>query len=237
MLCVLLAMVEQTLCNARLGRKCRFGQGLMIRQRIGRTAQTCLRPAHDNARIFPTCRGIEHFHPRVVVGGFRAPIPLSARRQPDSHRTVRDDGRPGECRSGESRRMGGVLTSGLYRGEWVRSGPMPSGGFAVRGVVERAAPVVRRVLAVHGTLLPSATMGGLAAGRESAGLAGHAAQPGAGVLGWLPVPPGSCAGGQEVASSAWSAKASASTPSANSAASASRAASASFTARMATPAG
>lgn len=47
MLCLLHAMVEQTLCNARLGRKHRFGQGLMIRQRMGRTAQTCLRPAHD----------------------------------------------------------------------------------------------------------------------------------------------------------------------------------------------
>ena len=40
MLCVLHAMVEQTLCNARLGRKCRSGQGLMIRQRMGRTAHT-----------------------------------------------------------------------------------------------------------------------------------------------------------------------------------------------------
>jgi hypothetical protein len=33
-------MVEQTSCNARLGRESRFGQGLMIRQGMGRSAQT-----------------------------------------------------------------------------------------------------------------------------------------------------------------------------------------------------
>lgn len=37
---------RENLCNARLGRGSRFGQGLMIRQRMGRTAQTHSRPGH-----------------------------------------------------------------------------------------------------------------------------------------------------------------------------------------------
>jgi hypothetical protein len=56
MLCVLLALVEQTLCNARLGRECRFGQGLMIRQRRGRRAQTRSHPAHGRRGHFRAYR-------------------------------------------------------------------------------------------------------------------------------------------------------------------------------------
>ncbi len=119
-------MVEQTLCNARLGRKCRFGQGLMIRQRMGRRAQTCLRPAHDIARIFPMCRNIGHFgrrplrllsliHKRQIISrpGNRVPTPPSVT---NTGAADTDPEVPVEWVD--------FLTSGLYRSDAVRSPPM-----------------------------------------------------------------------------------------------------------------
>jgi hypothetical protein len=69
MLRVLLVMVEQT-CNARLGRESRFGQGLMIRQRLGRRAQTSPAPSRTTKRTIQA-----YLDQTSRIGSQRSPTP------------------------------------------------------------------------------------------------------------------------------------------------------------------
>src|SRR4051794_24777547 len=82
-------MVEQNLCNTRPGPEYRFGQGLMIKQQLGRTAQLRSQPAHAPLTEYRKCPDI----PAAV-----APAPATPRERRTDHARFRS--RPALSRRG-----------------------------------------------------------------------------------------------------------------------------------------